>query len=329
MTDQGDSRLPYYDPLAGDVGLLDPRPSPVDQEVMAAVTEIAASDAATRAAAIAALTVDDGYTLLGYARRMAIFTLRARDGAVAVRGLSACALVDISRVDPRDVMVALAMLHHALVRADADPTKAFADAASLGLAETAQLINGFAERRPRDLDLRDAWGQIEVETEHGAGLMAWGFHDYAPTLDLTTAIIAIADVLTRDDYMADDPWLAVDLPRYWLSGVDDSRVEAISSAARGAASVSARMRPDVSDTYAQQQMTVFLLEADTARSAAALADIGASVSGPFASLAVAADRLFCLVIARAFVQGIEDHETSESLMRFREPLRRVLDAVLS
>jgi hypothetical protein len=315
--------LGRYDPWRGQ-GLLDPVRYEVDDEVSSFVRAASQLDGASRAELRSTINVDAAYTLLGFARRSAVFSLRLHSSEPADDGLMACALVDVEVVDARDVLVALALLDHALGRTGTGPGPAFRRAARLAGDATSAVMLGFSGRPDSERDLRDAWGFVETEGPGGTGLLGWGFRAYAPSLDVSGAIIAIGKGLTNDEYQADDPTLAVELPSVWLRGVDDARVGAILDAAPAGASVSARLRPEVSDDHASQQLTVFLLEAESAEAASSLLTIQAGVRGEFASISTASGSLFLLLIARSFVRDVAHHETAESMRRFEAPMLQIV-----
>ena len=298
----------------------------MDREVAAFVrAQVVARGGAERPADLA-LDEADGYTLLLFARRAAVFSLRDGDASSAQTGLDACALVDAERIDYRDILVALALLDHVFERVGADRFKRFLDASELASAATATLMADYPKRPTSGRDLRDACGLVETEGEVGVGLMGWGFKRWEPTLDVAGAIIEIGVVISAGDYVAADPTIAIELPDFWLRGVDDAALARILGASGAIASVSGRMCPEVDATFDDQQLVAFLVETPNAAATSELVSIEHRVTGPFASTAIGVGRLFALVVARSFVAGVASVEDHRSLARFQEPVRSILSA---
>jgi len=67
---------------------------PADERIDEFVGRFAVSSGQDRARLRSALTMDDFYTVLGYARRAAVRTMRNGDGEVASRGVAALAVLD-------------------------------------------------------------------------------------------------------------------------------------------------------------------------------------------------------------------------------------------
>ncbi len=326
MADLTDSPMPKgtYDFWRGESSLVDPRPVQLDSELAALVEAFRAADPSSRSAMRRSIDMDGLYTLLAFSKREAVFALRGPSLDRLALGLDAIALIEASRTDQRDILVALSLLHHVAVRLEVQPSAVFAEAASHSEPETAHLIDGFAARRPEDVDLRDAWGYDELVTDEGVGLIRWGFAPYEPTIDLKFVVVDVAALLERDSYQPMEPEIATELPRYWLDASDSKRVDRALGSVRAGAAVSARLRPAASPTHASQRLTVFVAEVDVADAATRLRELATSERAGFSALAVAEGVLFALVVARSFVQKVEAHETTEGLARFEPGLTRIL-----
>ena len=70
---------------------------------------------------------------------------RCRDRSIAhvTDGLTAVAMIEVERVDWRDILVALSLLHHAAERIGADARKLFHEAGQLCEPGMTQLLDGF------------------------------------------------------------------------------------------------------------------------------------------------------------------------------------------
>jgi len=314
-----------YDQWRGELNLAKPTLVSLDDELADLCRRLGEVDAAERAATRRAISMDEFYTLLTFSRRSAVFALRGRRLEHVRDGLTAITLIEADRVDFRDIMVALSLLHYAATRIGIDASRQFSDAAALSEPGVATLINDFAERSPEHRDLRDAWGHIEITTADGPGLVRWGFRAYDPTFDLAGIALDIAGVLEVDAYQPDDPELATELPAVWLRHASKDDLTAALRAVRAAATIHGRLRPGASPTHASQQLTAFLVELRDASLAQRLDAMSRRPSDSYALLGIAVGTLFCLIAARSFVEGVNAFETRDSLARFRPGIQAVLE----
>jgi hypothetical protein len=313
-----------YDPWLGQLRLYDPVRLPLDDQLTACMRDYRELTTVERTAFRDGVGTGDAYLLLAFARRAAVFALRSGDEEDAADGLTACAAIGYERVDDRDALVALALLHHAIVRCGGDPATSFRDAAALGESAFEALAEGLLSRSAAERDLRGAWGYGEVRSANGVGLLRWGFAPWTPTRDLPAASLRLADALRDDDYLIEDPELAVELPAVWLSATGDPALESILSAARGAAVIQARLRPDVTPTHADQQLTAWLVELSDAAAAGYLEKLSRTARPGDALLGVAAGTLLALVVGRSMRFGVESFENGAKLARFRPAVERAL-----
>ena len=78
-------------------------------------------------------------------------------------------------------------------------------------------------------------------------------------------------------------------------------------------------------SFDNQQFTVFIVETSQTADAQTLLRLSQSEDARgHCMIGVAADRLFALIVARAFTDGVEAYETPKSLARFREELTKIL-----
>jgi hypothetical protein len=281
-------------------------------------------DATDRDAIRSALGMDAFDTLLTFSRRSAVFALRDQRVEHVRDGLRAIAMIEAERVDFRDVLLAVSLLHHAATRIGVDASRQFADAAALSEAEVARLIADFAARSPQHQDLRDAWGHVEISTPGGPGLVRWGFRAYDPTHDLTAIALDIGKVFEADEYQPDDPELASELPAVWLGHASEPDLPEALRAVRAAVTIHGRLRPSASPANASQQLTTFLVEVRHASWTQRLIAMSTHPGANHALLGIGEDTLFCLTVARSFVQGVEAFETAGSLARFGPGIQSVL-----
>ena len=328
----GESPMPPMPPPAHgmrseELGLVNPRTDDFDRAVEVVVRRYAGSDARARAKMRASISADEFSALIGFARRAAVFGLRERSAERIAGGLTALAMIEEKRVDFRDVLVALSLLHHSARRIGADADKLIRAAAALAERDISKHLLGFISRPETYKDLRASWGYEEVETEGGLGFIGRDFERYDPTYDMKKLVIDVARFVAADgNYLLTHLGVATNLPRVWLeAGGDNSRLDAALGRARAGAAVHGDLKPDAHPSHPNQMLIVFLLEMSDERAARDLLELSrAPGRRDFASLGLAEGRLFCLVIARSFEFGVKPFETSESLGRFSTGLAEIL-----
>ena len=102
----------HYDRWRGEHRLSKLVPAEADERARELAQTSADASADARAATREALSLDDFYALLTFARRSAVLALR-EGVAPLTDGLAAIAMIDSRRVDPRDIAWALGLLRHA------------------------------------------------------------------------------------------------------------------------------------------------------------------------------------------------------------------------
>lgn len=320
----GPSPLPpgTYDAGSGD--LADPAPLPLDDALAQLARRYAAADADGRAAMRRAISMDELYTLLTFARRAAVFAIRRGDPSIVRDALAAVAMIESDRVDFRDALMAIALLHHAAERTGRGGDAMLQEAAPLAEPGTADLLAGFAARDPEDKHIRDAWGFAEVQSAGGPGFVSWGFQAYAPRQGLDAVANDLSAMLAADRYDPDFVTLATELPAFWLQPGGPALTAALAGI-RAGASLSGHLRPDAHPNHVDQQLTVFLVEAADEAAARTLLDIASNGARRAHALVAAAEGpLFCLVVARSFVDGVPPYETQETLARFGPRVGEIL-----
>ncbi|HST63207.1 MAG TPA: hypothetical protein VLK84_31140 [Longimicrobium sp.] len=321
----GTSPMPAgeYDASLGHHDLTDPARIPLDAALAQLGRRYAASGADERAALRGAIGMEELYRLLAFARRAAVFAIREGDAGGVRDALAAVAMIEAERVDFRDVLMAVALLHHAAGRVGEDGDALLREAATLAEPGTAALLARFADRAPAEKHVRTAFGYAEVRSAGGAGFVGWGFRPYAPVHDLGSIASDLAALLAADHYLP-SVMLADNLPDHWLQPGGTALADAL-AAVRAGASVSGYLRPEVHPEHEAQQLTVFLVETvdeGAARTLLELAENGAPRDHVL--VAAAEGPLFCLVIARSFVDGVEAYETQENLARFTPRIAGIL-----
>jgi hypothetical protein len=313
-----------YDFECEEMSLLKPVPHPLDSRLASLCKRYAKSNDQERAAIRAAISMEEFYTLLTFAHRAAVFAIREHSAAWAVDGLTAVTMIEAERVDWRDILVALGLLHHAATRAGLDADQVFRDMSMLAEPGTAELVQDFRSR-PRSDKKLNSWGFEEVETDEGIGLIQGGFGRTKPTYDLIAIAVEIADYLATDKYRPSSIDFGEMMPRVWLESRDNTALDKALKAFRTGASISAELRRTKGVKSGSQHFVVFLLEMRTEAAARQLLEIARKKKPTsFCKVELAAGRLFCLVVARSFWGGVKSYETRQSLVRFANPIGDIL-----
>jgi hypothetical protein len=313
-----------YDFERGGLGLLKPVPHPLDSRLASLCKRFARSRDEKRAAMRAAISMEEFYTLLAFAHRAAVFAIREQSADRVVAGLTAVTMIEAERVDWRDVLVALGLLHHAATRVGLDADQVFRDLNRLAEPGVSELIRGFIKRPSRDKRLA-VWGYEEVETGEGIGLIQGGFGRTRPTCNLIAIASEIADHLAADKYPTSSLDFGEMMPRVWLESRDNTALDKALTAFRTGVSIEAELRPTRGVKSGSQHFVVFLHEMRTEAAARQLLEIARKKKPTFfCKVELAAGRLFCLVVARSWMHGVGSYETPESLARFSGPLGDIL-----
>lgn len=326
----GPSPLPanlHYDSWLGDLDLSDPARRPLDDELSALCRRFAMSDLTSRSQLRDSASMDDFYTLLSFSRRSAVFAMRDRKTEHIIDGLMAVAMIDQNRIDFRDALQALSLLHHAARVIGANVDELFGKAASVAEPGMSELILAFLKRSEDQRDIRKSWGATVVETKGGPGFVGWGFQSYRPTYPLDQIGLALAQLVKRDKYGRASVTLANDLPAVWLSSVDDDALKRALTSIRGAATVNADLRPQESLDYQHQSLTIFLAELDDESAAESLFRLSQekqTLPKNFAMVGAKEGRLFCLAVERSIMAGKPAFESRASMQRFSTGIAEVL-----
>lgn len=311
-----------YDPIRGDLSLHTFVTSHTDS-ILRDFAKGFGSLAPDRQGAVrASLTMDDFYTLLTFARRCAIASLRERNAGIGADGVTAVTAIDAERVDWRDVTVAAALLSFALRRANADSGLLFAQASERAEPKAAEILRRFAHET---VDSLAPWGYRLVETSDGAVLFEDEGHRYEPSVDLTRIVLRLAAMVEGDAYRATGIGLGSAVARVWVPLGDPTVISSAIASLSGCAILHAALRPSVHPSAKSQQFTVFLAEAASREDAQVLAAAG-SVQGDSGheGIGLANGRLVCIAIARSFVKGTPGYERSGSLDRFKPAITALL-----
>ena len=269
------------------------------------------------------LNVGDSNELITFAKRSAVLTMKQHQHQFLIDGLTAISALDTTKTDFRDMLVALAFLHHAGVREGADVGQDFQRAASLSDQKTSKLIMDFLGRPASGKDLRSAWGHDEVTTESGTGLIGWGLlgvGTFHPTYDFKRLALDVADVIAHDRYQPNMVTVAQRVSPIWFRKPLGSLALLMVRASAGIFGV---LRPGLFPNQERQNISVCLVESISALNSVALVQL---VKRPIERIAlkVCHGRLFGIVLASGPIYDDGLYETPDSINRLAEPLKRAL-----
>jgi hypothetical protein len=311
-----------YQSSRGELDLFRFVPSAVDDTVFRFLKSCQGLGPGDRAAIRAALTMKDFYTLLTFARRRALSTLRENDAGLVTAGIDAVTMIDAERIDWRDAVVATALLTYAGGRTGMDVVPALTTAAAATEQGIAEILIQFVDE---PVDSLDDEGYRELSTGSGVVLVSDGGDPFAPTTDLVSAALSIADVFDGDVWRVSDVEVASDLPRGWLASGDQAVVDWALGSIVACVTVDGQLAATVSPEAAHQQLTVWLAECSDPHAAATIAAIaGPGRRASFEVLSVAVGRLCVVMISRSVMVGVEAYERAGSLERFRPRLSALL-----
>jgi hypothetical protein len=253
--------------------------------------------------------------------------MRDRSTEHVIDGLTAVSMIEPSRIDFRDALGALSLLHHSARLIGASVDDLFGRAASLADPKMSELILGFVRRSEDQRDIRKSFGYTVVETKGGPGFVNWGFRSYQPSYPLEQVGLALAQLVKRDKYEPASVTLASDLPAFWLSSINDTELKRALTSSRGAITINADLRPQEFPDFKHQALTIFLVEVDDETAAESLFRLSQEKQARPKGFAMAAAKhgpLFCLAVARSIMAGKPSFETQASMQRFSTGIAEVL-----
>lgn len=313
-------------------GLLAPAPLAVDASLGEFGARYAAMSESERQATRAALDGREQLTLLHFARRAAVFSLRETSAQRCTEGLTALAMLTLGGadrqdgLDPRDVLVAIGLLDHACRKLGTDITTQVELAALLAATDVATLLRDYTKREPSTRGLA-AWGYAEIEIDGEVGLIPTGTAKYQPARDLGTIGVAVAASLDATRWTAVGVTIAESLPPIWFAAGDQTQVAEHLARVRG--TVMIRATPTGTSQPDNYQFVVFLSEATNAAACDWLTRaVRGTVGGGFAAT-TRAEELFCLVVSRSVVANGEPLHSAAQVQSFADDIDTVLQAQLA
>ena len=297
--------------------------SSTDDRIEAVVWHFAMLDEAGRNLLRISLSMDDFYTLLSFARRCALATLRGRDAKLIEAAFVSLAMIDLERVDWRDLLTANFLLSYSGERMGAPVADLVRRTIELAEPNCAEALRG---QRITRINLAKSCGYREVRTAEGLALFQTDYHPFAPRADLESIAFESALALEENGYEIEDVNLATDLPLTWLASSEDSAVATTVRRLSGCVSIHGRPRADPAPDSSGQALLVFIGESASeadAREIAAAAEN--ATSSQRTELGVASRELCAVVIQWSWMMDTLPMEDKPSLERLRGLVERLLD----
>lgn len=310
--------------------MFNPKSLPLDLELKELCRRAAALDADAHAKMRHAISMDEFYTLLAFSRRTALFAIRANSPEGLREAVEAVALIEIARVDFRDISIAVGVLAYAYARVGQNPRPFFEDASKRADPQVAEMLREQARQSLAGKKLSDLSFLEEVSTKYGPGFVSHGGDAYSPTVDLVAIAVEIAEMLEADKYGPVGIQIAMTLPPVWLRSAGEAAVRSALEGAPAGASVSGFLRSEFRPQEEGHSVLVFLVEcADGARASKLEGFARNANHNSHAVIGCAEGQLFCLVVGHSMMHGVSAIETASSLSRFASGISAAMRRALA
>jgi hypothetical protein len=321
-TGTGPSPMPKggYDSKRGDFSLVAVSSQPLDAQLRDLTRQFRSWEPKAREDARSRISMDEHYPLIHFAKRSAVLALNEDSAERCEDGFTALAMIDETRIDPRDAAWAAGLLSHAVTATRGDRKNIVERAIALATPGMAGILRGF--RQPTNLS---NWRYAEIRTGSGIGLIQSGSARYEPTFNLSELALRLADTLNKGRYVTDVE-IAVEVPAAWFAKERRSAVEGTLARSRGAVEIRGTLRKEYSPAAGAQMFFQWIVEVPTESEAKQLVeDAGSATSlGDRICVGVSSGRLFGLLVAGSFMQGVEPFESRETLAELAEQTRVLL-----
>lgn len=256
----------------------------------------------------ARLSEGDFYTLMTFARRCVLAALRNKTPDTVLAAFDALSVIELARVDWRDVAVASALVSHGARRVGLAPEAVLSGPASRAEPEVAEQLRWAATSEA------GSGGYDELRTANGPVLVNGSVKG---SVTLLKRALAVAEAIETDGrYEVGDISVEREVPAVWLTDTAE--------AARRRLRKCVSVRADPPGDRARF-LLVYLVEArDEADAETIAAAAPERVIHGAVELGTAVGRLCAVVIARTAVLGVPEIEDDASLARLREPITAAL-----
>jgi len=309
-----------YDHDHGEHSLLVVEPLPIDDALRKLTRDFRCWETEQRLEARRAMSMDDQYTLIHFAKRCAVFALGEDSVEPCADGLTALAMIDEARIDPRDAAWATGLLSYAAAEIGADREQLAEQAGALATAGMKSIIN----RVTRSSKLSE-WGYAVARVGESVGLIQSDGAPYGPTLDLGGLALKIAGEVQQGKYVAEAEIEAGVPVRYWFMTERQGEAEKALERTLAAVIVRGDLRKGHHDEPDSQMFMQWIMEMPGDTEAAALAGYVGDCpqSGRF-TVGVCAGPLFALLVAGSTWAEEEPLESQETLTELAEQTRALM-----
>jgi hypothetical protein len=296
--------------------------SPNDSPIGSMVTDFSALGEAERNSVRDSLSMDDFYTLLTFARRRALAALRGSDAEQIEPAFIAMAMIDIERIDWRDLLMTNSLVCYSAERTRAPVADLVRRTLQIAEHKTAEAL---ASQPTRRINLARSCGYREVRTSEGVALFETDYKRFSPKADLERLAFETALALEQNGYEIDSISLASDLPLVWLESSDGAAIAKLARRLSGCVVINGLPLADPAPTSSGQSLLVFLAEAASDKDSREIAAAAQNASNSQKTeLGVASERLCAVVIQRSWMADTPPMEDASSLERLRAVFERVL-----
>jgi hypothetical protein len=306
-----------YDAERGEFNLTSLVESALDSEVSRVVEAWVVSAARQWEDVRRSLSLGDNYTLIQFARRMAVRALNAPASDAFARGLSALAMIDETRIDSRDASSAAGLLNHAAPKLIGRSTTELDRAMNLATPRMAELM-----RQSKTSTLRE-WGYREWPTTTGVGLIRSGLAEYEPTVDLVAVADRVAAEILSHRYVVEIE-VATAVPDVWFAQGSRAHATKLLERSPGVVSIRGTLRRSTGRTTGQMFILWIAEVASPADGLQLVADVGEDAGGRFV-VGESVRCLFALLVAGSYQIGVEPVETLASLKEYGRRVRALLE----
>jgi hypothetical protein len=305
-------------------------PAAQDDIIAAVVTHYRQLSEAARGRFRTRLTMHDFYTILTFARRSGLAAVRYLDPAKAETAMNALAMIELARIDFRDLFVAAEIATYAAQRIGRDVEEIAACAAQLAESPVAAVLEKIAAGPFTPGEQLGFGGYREMVTPAGAAFLRDNGAHFAAEADLVALGFDVAKTFEDDRYRVRDVTIGCELPEVYVGTKDNPATEQARGRLAGCLMISADPRIDPPPNMSDQILLAFLLEAATDADAVAIATAAQTDIEPSdAKLSIASRRLCAVLVARSTMLGIPSPENVHSLERFRAKIELTLTNCLS
>lgn len=296
--------------------------SSVDRDIENNVARFASLNGDERNAVRASLALDDFYTLLTFARRCALSSLRSGDASKIKSALSAMAMIELARIDWRDLLVTSRLVRHVGQRLRAPIADLLNRATQMAEPQTAEVL---LRDRTTQIDLAESCGYRAVSTSEGVALFSTGYKRFSPKANLIEIAFAGAVALENHGYEISEVEVATDVPLTWLNSRDGSAIDRMAKKFSGCVSIRGVPRVDPEPGSSGQSLLVFLAEAASEKDAREVAFAAESSSIALRTqIGFASGQLCVVIIQWSWMADSPPLEDARSLERLRVEFDRLI-----